>query len=74
MRKVMLEKLCDQFARNLPKGTEVTHDDLQAYCREHHKNIGLSAVACSRQMKLCPKLKQLPDNGGVRRYVRIEEE
>jgi len=73
MRKVLLEKLCERFAEGLPEGAEVTHHDLAAYCRDHHKNMGVSSVACSRQMKLCPRLKQLPDHGGIRRYIRVEE-
>jgi len=72
-RKVLLERLACEFADKLRPGQVVTAYDLQEYCRNQHKNLGIPTVACSRQLRLCPTLKPIEDNGRVRKYVKIED-
>lgn len=69
--KILLTKLTEEFAQELKHGQRVTYHDLQQYCKNRHKNIGTSPLACSRMMKLCPLLEQVKDkNGKIRHYER----
>lgn len=82
-----MERMTCDFADTLKQGQIVSHQDLQQYCKEHHKNMNISAFACSRQMRLCPTLKRMSKEeiknrkqrgerlpSKTRLYIKIEPE
>jgi len=58
----LLEKLTDRYVESLKPGEIVTTYDLQQYCIEQHKNLGVHPISCTRQLKRHPQLEPIDKN------------